>query len=122
MIINTRLFLTFLLLLFNLAYAEPTTTTRRIPQFSNDKVTVWQSIIFPSTRQALHMHKHEHDRVIVALNNGTLKITNDKGKSHLLKLEKNQAYYLPKDVGNELHNDINIGKDIVKVMVIELAN
>jgi len=111
-------------LLFFLAsniYAAPPTTTR-IAQFSNDKVSVWETIIYPSTTQVLKMHRHEHNRVVVALNGGLLKITNDKGKVHYLKLEKNKAYYLTKDVPNELHNDQNMSPHPIKVLVIELKD
>ncbi len=95
-------------------------TTHRIEQFSNDKVNVWRTVIYPVPGQALTMHRHEHDRVVVALTNGLLKITNDKGKIHYLKLEKDKAYYLTKDRANELHNDVNMTNHEIKVMVIEL--
>lgn len=95
-------------------------TTKRIAQFSNTKVSVWETIIYPSANQALKMHRHEYDRVVVALSDGLLKITNDKGKVHYLKLEKNKAYYLAKDVPNETHNDQNMSPYPIKVLVIEL--
>lgn len=99
------------------AYAQSTT---RIPQFSNDKTRVWKTIIYPTSTQALTMHRHDHDRVIVALSNGVLKVTNNKGKIHYLKLEKNKAYYLTKDPLHELHKDENMTKHPITVMVIEL--
>ena len=95
-------------------------TTQRIDQFSNDKVKVWKTIIYPTSGKALAMHRHEHNRVLIALSDGLLKITNNKGKTHYLKLEKDKAYYLTKDVPNELHNDENVTKHAIKVMVIEL--
>lgn len=96
--------------------------TQRISQFENDRVNVWQTIIYPSTKQALTMHRHEHDRVLVALNHGLLKITNDTGEVHYLKLIKNQSYYLTKDKPQELHTDENISHHPIKVVVIELKN
>ena len=66
------------------------------------------------------MHRHDYDRVLVALSNGTLKITNNKGDVHYLKLKKNKAYYLPKDPMDELHQDENITQHPITVMVIEL--
>ena len=99
------------------AYAQSTT---RIPQFSNDKTNVWKTIIYPTSTQVLTMHRHDYDRVIVALSNGLLKITNDKGKTHYLKLEKNKAYYLTKDPLHELHQDENMTMHPITVMVIEL--
>ena len=101
------------------AYAQ---STARIPQFSNDKTNVWKTIIYPTSTQILTMHRHDYDRVIVALSNGLLKITNNKGKTHYLKLEKNKAYYLTKDPLHELHKDENMTKHSIAVMVIELKN
>lgn len=94
--------------------------TQRIPQFTNEKVAVWETIIYPESGQVLKMHRHEHDRVVVALDSGELKITNDKKQTHFLKLVKNKAYYLSKDVPGEMHSDENISKHPIRVMVIEL--
>lgn len=96
--------------------------THRVEQFSNSQVNVWKTIIYPASHKKLAMHRHERDRVVVALSDGLLKITNNKGKSHYLKLEKDKAYYLTKDVPNELHNDENLTNHPIKVMVIELSN
>lgn len=97
-----------------------TQVTKRIPQFSNDQVNVWKTVIYPTSKQVLTMHRHEHNRIVVALSNGLLKITNDKGKIHYLRLEKNKAYYLAKDTPNELHKDENVTHQPIKVMVIEI--
>lgn len=102
-----------------LSYAE-TPITKRIAQFSNNKVNVWQTIIYPSKQQILKMHRHEYDRVLISFDDGVLKVINNKGKVHYLKLKKEQAYYLPKDFPGELHTDENIGKHPIKVSVIEL--
>lgn len=97
------------------------TETQRIPQFSNNKVSAWETIIYPAN-QGLTMHRHEHARVVVAFTDGTLKITNDKKQVHYLKLEKDKAYFLDKDTPGELHTDINIGTQPIRVMVIQLNN
>lgn len=104
-------------LFFNAGIAQ---ASKRIEQFSNDKVHVWKTILYPSAQQKLPMHRHEYDRVLVALTDGTLKITNDKGKVHYLNFKKHKAYYLPKDVPNELHTDENTTNHTIKVMMIEL--
>ena len=54
------------------------------------------------------------------MTDGLLKITNDKGKTHYLKLKKDKAYFLAKDPINELHNDENLSDHPISVMVIEL--
>ena len=96
--------------------------TQRIEQINNEKVTVWKTFIYPSAKQKLAMHRHDHPRVVVALTDGLFKITNDKGQSHNWKLEKNKAYYLSPDLANELHSDQNMTGHVIKVMVIELKN
>lgn len=103
----------------NSAYAQ---VTQRTSQFSNDQVNVWKTVIYPASNQALSMHRHEYDRVVVALSDGLLKITNDKGKTHYWKLEKNKAYYLTNDPAGELHKDENMTSHPITVMVIELKN
>ena len=45
--------------------SQPTTVTRRTPQFDNESVRVWKSTIAPG--QPLSLHRHESGRVIVAL-------------------------------------------------------
>lgn len=95
-------------------------TTKRIPQISNEEVNVWQTIIYPSTNQALKIHRHESNRVVVALDSGMLKITNNKHKTHFLKLEKGHSYYLEKDISGETHTDENISQHPIKVVVVEL--
>lgn len=99
-----------------------TSMTTRTPQFSNDKVSAWETVIYPGANQILKMHRHEHDRVVVAFSDGLLKITNDKGKVHYFKLEKNKAYFLTKDVPNELHKDQNMSSHPIKVLVVELKD
>jgi hypothetical protein len=119
LIVITTIYAIFLM--NSMLYAAPSATVR-IPQFSNNKVSVWETVIFPSEKQILKMHRHENDRVVVAFNDGLLKITNDKGNVHYLKMEKNKSYYLSKDIPNELHKDENMSSHPIKVLVIELKN
>ncbi len=113
-----KLIISILMIVMGHSYAQTQATVRK-EQFSNDKVKVWKTIIYPSTKQRLTMHRHEQDRVVVALTDGVLKIKNNKGKTHYWNLEKDKAYYLTKDVPNELHSDENVSNHPVKVMVIE---
>jgi hypothetical protein len=48
------------------------TQTQRFPQFDNEDVKVWKSVVMPNA--PLTMHRHEHPRVIIALSGGTMKI------------------------------------------------
>ncbi|MDF1683649.1 MAG: hypothetical protein P1U36_03230 [Legionellaceae bacterium] len=103
----------------NTTYAQ---STARTAEFSNEQTNVWKTMIYPKSKQVLSMHRHDYNRVLVALSNGVLKITNNKGDVHYLKLKKNKAYYLPKDPADELHQDENITHHPITVMVIELKN
>ncbi len=109
-------------LAMSVALAESLPSTHRVAEFSNDRVNVWKTTILPNQNQQLKMHRHDFDRVVVSLSNGTLKITNNKGQVHLLKLEKNHSYYLPKDPINEFHTDNNISHVPIEIMVIELKS
>ncbi|MCL5272551.1 MAG: hypothetical protein M1486_04485 [Gammaproteobacteria bacterium] len=94
--------------------------TKRIPLFTNEKVRVWETIVYPAQNQKLKMHRHNNDRVLIALTDGQLKITTDRGQTRMLKLEKDNAYYLMRDLPNELHTDENVGFSPFKAIVIEL--
>lgn len=117
MITNLR---TLLVLFAMVNGLQAHTLTKREVQFTNQQVNVWQTSIYPAGQHILPMHRHDLNRVLVALTDGVLKITNDKGKIHYLHLKKDKAYYLTKDVVGEMHTDENITKHPVKVMIIEL--
>lgn len=91
--------------------------TKRIPQFSNDHVTVWETIIYPGKSKELPMHAHAKGRVLIALTNGTIRFAEANGRSKILKLQKEHAYFLPAD---NQHTDENIGKQPIKVMIVSL--
>jgi len=109
------------LLALSLAASAPPqsqTATRRIPQFENNSVRVWKSVIVPN--QPLTMHRHEAGRVIVALAGGTLKIVPAKGDAKSVAWEAGKAYWLPADPPGEMHGDVNEGEKAIEVMVIEM--
>jgi len=94
--------------------------TQRIPQFENDEVKVWRSVIAPNA--PLSMHRHEHPRVIIALNGGTMNILEDNGKSESHVWEAGKAYWLPANAADRLHADVNKSEKPIEVMVVELKN
>lgn len=94
--------------------------TERIELLKNDRVHVWETIIYPGKKQELVMHRHDTDRVLIALTDGELKITNNKGETHNLVLKKDKAYFLPKDVGDETHTDENITNHSIKCTIVSL--
>lgn len=94
--------------------------TRRVPQFENEHVEVWKSIIVPN--QPLEMHRHDNPRAIIALEGGTLTVTNDAGESHDMTWETGSAYWLDADPPGELHGDVNQGTEPIEVIVVQLKN
>ena len=93
--------------------------TRREPQFENEHVKVWKSIIMPN--QPLALHRHDHGRTIVALKGGTLDIVDAKGQTkQQMTWESGKAYWLGVDPPNEQHGDLNRGKEPMEVIVVEM--
>lgn len=94
------------------------TGTRRIPQFENDRVRVWKSIIEPN--QPLAQHRHEHGRTLIALAGGTMKIVQANGSSKAVVWETGKAYWLDADPPGQTHADVNEGPGAIEVIVVEM--
>jgi beta-alanine degradation protein BauB len=93
--------------------------TRREPQFENEFVRVWKSVIMPN--QPLTLHRHDYGRTIVALRGGTLDVVDGKGRTvSQVTWETGKAYWLDADPPGEQHGDVNRGSGPVEVMVIEM--
>jgi hypothetical protein len=111
--------LTALLLAFGEMRSQQTgVQTQRIPQFENDDVKVWKSMVVPNA--PLTMHRHEHGRVIIALQGGTMKIVEQTGSSEQHVWETGKAYWLPANAPNTMHADVNAGNQPIEVMVVEM--
>ncbi len=99
---------------------EPEQRSRRIPQFENEHLRVWKTIIMPD--QPLSMHRHENGRAIVALKGGTLHVVYEDGREKPMTWESGSAYWLDRDPPGELHGDVNKGDEPIEVIVVELQN
>ena len=93
-------------------------TTGRTPQFENEHVQVWKSVIAPD--QPLEMHRHDNPRAIIALKGGTLTVVSDAGERREMTWETGRAYWLDADPPGELHGDVNEGSEPVEVIVVQL--
>ena len=103
------------------AWQQQAATTRREPQFENEHVKVWKSIILPN--QPLTLHRHDHGRTIVALKGGTLDVVDGKGQTRQkMTWESGKAYWLGVDPASEQHADLNRGKEPMEVIVVEMKN
>jgi hypothetical protein len=95
--------------------------TRREPQFENEHVKVWKSIIEP--RQPLTMHRHEHGRTAIALTDGQLNVIDAAGKVvGRYAWQKGKAYWLDADKPGELHGDRNDTDKTIEVIIVEMKH
>jgi hypothetical protein len=92
----------------------------RTPQFENDDVNVWKTVVMPNA--PLTMHTHDHPRVIVALTGGTMKLVYENGPTETHQWETGKAYWLSGEEGRKRHADGNTGDKPIEVMVVELKN
>jgi hypothetical protein len=93
--------------------------TRREPQFENEHLRVWKSVIMP--KQPLTQHRHEHGRALIALTDGQLKVVDPEGKVlDIYNWERGKAYWLGKDPPGQTHADLNETDRPIEVIVVEL--
>ena len=102
------------------ASAADEQVTRRVPQFENEHVEVWKTIILPD--QPLSMHRHDNPRAIIALKGGVLTVVNEAGEEKDMDWETGSAYWLDVDPEGELHGDVNKGDEPIEVIVVQLKN
>jgi quercetin dioxygenase-like cupin family protein len=102
------------------AASSPVAESQRFPQFENDHVKVWRSVVAPG--QPLPPHRHDHGRVIIALQGGTMKIAEVSGASETHVWESGNAYWLPANTPGTLHTDENVGAAPIEVMVVEVKD
>lgn len=105
---------------FSTLTSQQPSQDQRIPQFENEDVKVWKTIVKPNT--PLTMHTHEHPRVIIALSGGTMKVVYESGPSEVHQWETGKAYWLSGEEGRKRHADANEGDKPIEVMVVELKH
>lgn len=97
------------------------TASYREPQFENDQVTVWKSVVMP--KQPLSLHRHDHGRALIALNDGQLKVVDKDGKTlDTYNLKAGKAMWLGVDPPGQQHADVNPGTKPLEVIVVQLKN
>lgn len=99
---------------------QGTSQTQRFPQFENQEVKVWRSVVMPNA--PLAMHRHDHPRVLIALSGGTMRIVEQNGATEEHVWETGKAYWLPSNPPNTMHADVNAGNKPIEVMVVELKH
>lgn len=100
-------------------WAQQQGASRREPQFENDQLQVWKSIVMPN--QPMSLHRHDHGRALVALNDGTLNIVDKSGKVlHSYNLKRGTAMWLGVDPPGQMHADVNPNSTPLEVIVVQL--
>lgn len=96
-------------------------TSYREPQFENENVQVWKSVVLPN--QPLSMHRHDHGRALIALTDGRLEIVDKSGKRlNMYDLKAGKAMWLGVDPPGQQHADVNPGTKPLEVIVVQLKN
>ncbi len=96
-----------------------TSGTRREPQFENQYVRVWKSIIMPN--QPLALHRHEKGRALIALKGGQLHVVDkDRKPIRTYNWESGKAYWLDADHPGQMHGDLNETAQPIEVIVVEM--
>jgi hypothetical protein len=106
------------LLLSLFAAIRSQTQTQRTQLIQNDDVKVWRSMVLPNS--PLTMHRHDHPRVIIPLEGGTMNIVDQRGAKESHVWEAGKAYWLPANPPNTMHADVNAGNKPIEVVVVEL--
>ena len=76
--------------------------TERFPQFENDEVKVWKTVVQPHV--PLPLHRHDHGRVIIALSGGTMNVVSSKGEVEPPPVGDRQGVLATEDgAGNDAH-------------------
>lgn len=101
------------------AQRQAQSATRREPQFENEQVKTWKSIIMPN--QPLSLHRHDHGRALIAIVGGRLKVVDKNGKVlTTYNWESGKAYWLDADPPGQMHADVNNTSRPIEVIVVEL--
>lgn len=101
------------------AQQQVQSATRREPQFENEHLRVWKSVIMPN--QPLALHRHEHGRALVALVGGQLTVVDSSGNAlNTYDWESGKAYWLAADPPGQMHADVNNTPRPIEVIVVEL--
>lgn len=103
------------------AVQQAQAATRREPQFENEHLKVWKSVILPGAPLALH--RHDHGRALIALTDGVLKVVDERNVTlDTYDWKRGRAYWLGADPPGKQHADVNASGAPIEVIVVELKN
>ena len=90
----------------------------RMPQFENDRVVAWKSVIPPHTESTLH--RHDRFRTIIGIVGGDLTTVSPDGRKTVTRYETGKAYWQEPMPAGQTHKDLNDTDKTIEVMVVEL--
>ena len=95
-----------------------TAEMQRIPQFENDRVTVWRSVIPPHTQSTLH--RHDRGRTVIGIVGGDLKTITPDGRVTVTRYEAGKAIWFDPMPPGETHRDVNDTDKTIEVVTVEM--
>ena len=97
---------------------SPKTEMTRVPQFENDRVVAWKSVIPPHTESTLH--RHDRFRTIIGIVGGDLTTVAPDGRKTVTRYETGKAYWQEPMPAGQTHKDRNDTDKTIELMVVEL--
>lgn len=94
-------------------------TTEREYYYHTPEANVWLSTVCPGSPVAFHTH--QTTRVVIPQNNGKLRIQYKDGSRYNLNLKKGVPVMLMSKEGQRLHQDVNLEKFPLKMIVVEMV-
>ena len=91
---------------------------QRIPQFENDRVTVWRSVIPPHTQSTFH--RHDRGRTVIGIVGGDLKTITPDGRVAVTRYETGKAIWFDPMPPGETHKDVNDSDRTIEVVTVEM--
>lgn len=95
----------------------PRAEMQRVPQFENDRVVSWKSIIPPHTEST--MHRHDRYRTVIGIVGGDLKTVAPGGRATVTHYESGKAYFFEPMPAGEVHKDVNDTNRTIELIVVE---
>jgi hypothetical protein len=90
----------------------------RVPQFENDRVVAWKSVIPPGAQSTLH--RHDRRRIVIGIVGGELKTVTPDGNATVTRYETGKAYWQEPMPAGETHRDVNDTARPIELVVVEL--
>jgi hypothetical protein len=103
---------------FSRTGAQTKPEMQRLPQFDNPRAASWTSVIPPHTESTFH--RHDRQRVVVAITSGDLKTITPEGKVTVTRYEAGKSYWFEPMAPGETHKDVNDTDRTITVVTVEL--